>query len=323
MENLKQNKEQITQTSGIIKKILIIAMLVCFIIMALTGILKSRELLRPLNIPYDKLPMARISTLHDWTGIILVLLIIIHLIFNRAWLAYLFKSEKKHKKYWIIGELVILLAAIVYLMINLNIISFSKTSETITNLASIEITWYQGEKLSSIADFHENSIKGPQYIDITGYKLDIDGMVDKNLALTYDQVLNHSKYSKVVTLNCVEGRSVKILREWILLKDLLNEAGIQTGSNTVIFYAYDGYSSSLPLDYIMNNNIILADKINWVALPPSEGFPFMVVAENKRGYKWVKWVTEIKVSNDPGFKWYREKAGYNQNGNFTWPMFEN
>jgi DMSO/TMAO reductase YedYZ molybdopterin-dependent catalytic subunit len=54
------------------------------------------------------------------------------------------------------------------------------------------------------------------------------------------------------------------------LKDLLDEAGIQTGSNTVIFYAVDGYSSSLPLDYIMNNDIMLAYKMNGVAIPPSE-----------------------------------------------------
>ena len=60
-------------------------MIICFTFSALTGILKFRELLRPLNIPYENLPIKQISILHDWAGVILVLLIIIHLIFQRAW----------------------------------------------------------------------------------------------------------------------------------------------------------------------------------------------------------------------------------------------
>lgn len=67
------------------KKIVIFAIFVCFIIMAFTGTLKFRELLRPFNIPYSQLPMRQVSTLHDWTGITLILLIIIHLIFQRLW----------------------------------------------------------------------------------------------------------------------------------------------------------------------------------------------------------------------------------------------
>lgn len=99
------------------------------------------------------------------------------------------------------------------------------------------------------------------------------------------------------------------------------QAGIKPGSNTVIFYAYDGYSSSLPLDYVMNQNIILADKMNGVVIPPERGFPFVVVAESKWGYKWVKWVTKIVISNDPSFKGYWEQRGYSNNGDFSGPMF--
>ena len=195
-------------------------------------------------------------------------------------------------------------------------------SATIKKLKSVEVKQYQGENLSSISDFVENSIKGPQYIDIKNYSLKIGGLVDKNLFLTYDQVINRAKYSKMVTLNCVEGWSVKILWEGVLLKDLLNEAKIKNGGNTVIFYAYDGYTSSLPLDYIINNNILLAYKMNGVTIPPERGFPFMVVAEDKWGYKWVKWVTKIEVSNDPNYKGYWESSGYSQKGDANGPMFE-
>lgn len=194
---------------------------------------------------------------------------------------------------------------------------------SIIALKNTEVKEYQGQKLSSVADFIETSIKGPQYVDINKYTLSVEGMVDNKLDLTYDQVLKHDKYMKVVTLNCVEGWSVNILWEGVLLKDLLAQAGVKPGSNTVIFYAYDGYSSSLPLDYIMNENIILADKMNGVVIPPERGFPFMVVAESKWGYKWVKWVTKIVVSDDSSFKGYWEQRGYSNNGDFSGPMFGN
>jgi hypothetical protein len=289
-------------------------MILCFIIVALTGVLKFRELLRPFNIPYDKLPMKQVSILHDWTGIILILLIFMH---------FVFQININRKKSFTVGALIILVFAGVFFMINLfKPQSFSQGSENIKNLKNVEITEYQGENFSSISDFRENSIKGPQYINIKDYALNIGGLVDKKLTLTYDEVLHYDKYSKIVTLNCVEGWSVKILWEGILLKDLLKEARIKPESNTVIFYAYDGYSSSLPLDYIIDNNIILAYKMNGVTIPPERGFPFQVVAEDKWGYKWVKWVTKIELSSDSNYKGYWEKSGYNQKGDLKGPIFE-
>ena len=226
------------------------------------------------------------------------------------------KKNKNFKIFFIIGGSVIFIAVLIT-------VYFFQKSRMVNNLTSVEIKEYQGENLSSISALRENSIKGPQYVDINNYVLNIDGLVDKKLSLTYDQVLNHKQYSKTVTLNCVEGWSAKILWEGVLLKDLLTEAGVKTGSNTVIFYAADGYSSSLPLDYIINNNILLAYKINGVTLPAKNGYPFQVVAEDKWGYKWVKWVTKIEVSNDPNYKGYWESTGYNQNGDLNGSKYEN
>jgi len=297
-----------------IKKILISAMVLCFTVLSLAGILKFRELLKPFNIPYDKLPMSRISTLHDWAGIILIFLILIHLIIQ----------FKKNKKSFIKIIFLILVGVSAFLLTSFLINKYLlQQPESIKKLESVEIKDYQGEDLSSISDFRENSIKGPQNIDIKNYVLNIDGLVDKKLSLNYDQVLSHNQYTKVVTVKCVEGWSAKILWQGVLIKDLLTEAGVKSGSNTIIFYAVDGYSSSLSLDYVINNNIILASKMNGLNLPPERGFPFQVVAEDKWGYKWVKWVTKIEVSNDPNYKGYWESSGYNQNGDLNGSKYEN
>lgn len=177
-------------------------------------------------------------------------------------------------------------------------------------LASVEVKEYEGKDLSSIRDFQENSIKGPQYIDIKTYSLKIDGLVGSPKDYTYDEVLSHIPYKKVVTLDCVEGWSVDILWEGVLLKELFDEVKVQEAATTVIFHSYDGYSTSLPLSWIVDNQIMIAYKINDVVLPPERGFPFQLVAESKLGYKWARWITRIELSDDSTYQGYWESKGY-------------
>jgi DMSO/TMAO reductase YedYZ molybdopterin-dependent catalytic subunit len=187
---------------------------------------------------------------------------------------------------------------------------------------SVEIKEYKGEKLDPIEKFEENSIGGPQHVNIGKYSLKIGGLVDKSLSLSYDQVLSRQALSKITVIHCVEGWDVKVLWEGVPLAGLLGEAGVKPAANTVVFRSYDGYSTSLPLDYILKKNILLAYKMNGLTLPEERGFPFQVVAEDKWGYKWAKWVTGIELSNDPNTKGYWESRGYNTNGDHSGPIFE-
>jgi DMSO/TMAO reductase YedYZ molybdopterin-dependent catalytic subunit len=207
----------------------------------------------------------------------------------------------------------IIIALIAILMVSIVVLAFFFNSLP-KPLYPGEVTNYQGQDLSKINDFIENSIKGPQQVNASTYHLRITGLVNKTVEYTYEQVLSSfQKYQKVVTLHCVEGWSVKILWEGFLVKDLLDQAGIDPKANTVIFYAYDGYSSALPLEYITKNNIIIAYKINGLTLPPQNGFPFQLVAESNYGYKWVKWITRIEVSNDSSYLGYWESRGFPNN----------
>ena len=54
----------------------------------------------------------------------------------------------------------------------------------------VELEEYQGEALSSIYDFRENSIEGPQYITREKYRLTINGLVNNSYSLSYDEILN-------------------------------------------------------------------------------------------------------------------------------------
>jgi len=74
------------------------------------------------------------------------------------------------------------------------------------------------------------------------------------------------------------------------------------------------------LDYIIDNNIMIAYKMNNVTLPPERGYPFELVAESKWGYKWIKWITSIELSDDDTYKGFWESIGWPNDGNITPPV---
>jgi DMSO/TMAO reductase YedYZ molybdopterin-dependent catalytic subunit len=199
----------------------------------------------------------------------------------------------------------------------------TQNSSNVTSLAKIEVKNYKGKKLSSLTDFVENSIKGPQFIEQATYRLKIDGLVDKPQNYSYGDVVDkHKKYSKVVTLNCVEGWSVTILWEGVLVRDLLNEAGVKNDAQVVILYAHDGYSTSFQVSYFKDHDILMAYKMNGVTVPPERGFPFVLVAEDKWGYKWIKWIDHIELSDNLNYQGYWESRGYSNTGNLKEPYFK-
>jgi DMSO/TMAO reductase YedYZ molybdopterin-dependent catalytic subunit len=182
-------------------------------------------------------------------------------------------------------------------------------------LPAAEVRSYQGSDLSSVNDFHENSIKGPQYINTSDYRLTVTGLTNTTDVYTYQDVLTrYPHYTKVVTLFCVEGWDATILWEGVLVRDLIRDAGVDPRANTVVFTAHDGYTTSFPLDYLMNNDIIMAYKMNNVTLPAERGYPFELVAQDKWGYKWIKWIEKIELTDDPDYRGYWEQRGFSNTG---------
>jgi DMSO/TMAO reductase YedYZ molybdopterin-dependent catalytic subunit len=190
-----------------------------------------------------------------------------------------------------------------------------------TESQKVEINEYQGEKLGSVSDFRENSIKGVQKVDPATYTLRVDGLVQSPSSFSYDELLAMKHVKKLVTINCVEGWSVTALWEGIPLPALFDLVKPTPEANTVIFTAADGYTTSLPLSTIEERNLIIADHINGLVLPPANGFPYQLVAENKWGYKWIRWIVRIDLSSDSDYKGYWESRGFNNNGSIDGPMF--
>lgn len=221
-----------------------------------------------------------------------------------------------------IGIIFLCIAALVTGILFLKGSAGNDNTSNLEELQAVEIKEYEGADLSSITDFRENSIRGPQLIDIDSYVLKVTGLVTIPMEYTYSNVIDERpNYEKVVTLNCVEGWSATILWEGVLVRDLIDEAGPSPDAKIAIFHAYDGYTTSLPIDYILDHDIIMAYKMNGVVLPPERGAPFQLVAESKWGYKWIKWITEIELSDDTDFRGYWEKRGYSNTGDLDKGFF--
>jgi DMSO/TMAO reductase YedYZ molybdopterin-dependent catalytic subunit len=188
----------------------------------------------------------------------------------------------------------------------------------------VEATEFQGVTLTPLDDQGNNALKGTQVIDRDSYVLTVDGLVETPLSLSYVDLQAYEQESWLMDLNCVEGWSFTAKWTGPSLGAILADAQVKPEAIIAIFYTRDvpsGYTS-LGLDYVLENNILLALKINDLTLPPDRGFPLQVVAKNKFGYKWAKWVTRIELSADADFRGYWERAGYNNNADDDGPAFK-
>ena len=190
----------------------------------------------------------------------------------------------------------------------------TSTTTTSSYLLPGEASEYLGTKLTAIV--HQdtsNAIYGPQTVDQETYRLTINGLVDNPLSLSYSDLTALPQVTKLARLNCVEGWSY--LAKWTgpALGTLFAQAKVRPSAVIAIFYTADDDSgfTSLDLNYIQSVNIIITLKDNDVTLKADSGFPARVVAEDKYGYKWAKWVTRVELSDHTNFRGYWESAGYN------------
>lgn len=184
-----------------------------------------------------------------------------------------------------------------------------------------ETLFYQDRSLTPISDQRNNAIRGTQYIDRESYLLEVGGLVETPRNFSYEDLMAFPRVSRVIDLNCVEGWGFTAKWTGFRFADLFEEVGGRKNATTTIFYSADGYSTALELDYLLKNDIILAYKLNDVTLTPERGFPLQLVAEDKYGYKWAKWITGIEITDSP-YRGYWEQRGYNNRADVGGPAFE-
>ena len=195
----------------------------------------------------------------------------------------------------------LILAVILALFIPLGLSACSGAAPSVTittGPTEVEATEFEGVNLTPINQQRNNGLAGKQVLDRATYTLTVDGMVDHPLTLSYDDLLAYPQIDRLEDLNCVDGWFFTAKWTGPSLKAIFTDAGVKPEATIVIFHTTDAPAGfcSLDLNYIMENDIIIALKDNDITLPPERGFPFQVVAMSY-GYKWAKWVTRIEISD--------------------------
>ena len=135
----------------------------------------------------------------------------------------------------------------------------------------------------------------PPAVDISSYRLGVDGLVDRPLSLTYDELKSLPSVTETALLICPAFFVDNAQWTGIPVTSLLKSAGIQARANKITFIGLDGYRQILSIDDVQNEGVFLAYSVNGQALPAVQGFPLRLVAKGKYGNIWVKWVQTIRV----------------------------
>jgi hypothetical protein len=143
----------------------------------------------------------------------------------------------------------------------------------------------------------------PQRLDniLANWQLTVDGLVDNELSLTFDQMVDLPSHDPVVDFHCVEGWSVyDVPWNGVHFRELFNQAGVQASATHVNFHSLGGeYNESLPLDVALETNTIFAYGVGGSSLSIKHGFPARVVIPRLFGYKSAKFVERIELSDHP------------------------
>jgi DMSO/TMAO reductase YedYZ molybdopterin-dependent catalytic subunit len=152
------------------------------------------------------------------------------------------------------------------------------------------------------------------------WSLRIHGLVDRELTLTFDDVMDMDLITRTVTLTCVSdpvgGPYISTAQfTGVLMRDLLAKVGVKAGADQVFSTSSDGYTAGSPLDVIMDpgRNAMLAVGMNGEALPPEHGFPARLVVPGLYGYvSATKWVTDIELTTFAAKTQYWVPRGYSE-----------
>jgi DMSO/TMAO reductase YedYZ molybdopterin-dependent catalytic subunit len=151
-------------------------------------------------------------------------------------------------------------------------------------------------------------------VDIDLWHLEINGLVQNPATWRFQDIVGFTPTTQETTLMCISngldaGLMSNAVWKGLLLRDLLDQAGVLSGAARVRLQGVDNYTDTIPLEKAMDPTTLLAYEMNGESLPDRHGYPLRVVVPGYFGEKNVKWLTRIEVA-DANAKGFYEAQGW-------------
>ena len=161
-------------------------------------------------------------------------------------------------------------------------------------------------------------------VDIKSWTLRVFGMVDREVTLTFDQLVELPLIERYVTITCVSnevGGDLIGNAKWtgVRLADVLDMAGVQAGATQVVPRSVDGWAAGFPTGWVTAperpRDALIAVKMNGDPLPVAHGFPARLIVPGLYGYvSATKWLKEIELTTWEAFDSYWVPRGWSKTG---------
>jgi DMSO/TMAO reductase YedYZ molybdopterin-dependent catalytic subunit len=150
----------------------------------------------------------------------------------------------------------------------------------------------------------------PHYDDLSRWDLRVFGLVEEEKSFSFEDIQNLPKTQIRTDVHCVTRWSkLDTLWEGVLVRDFLKHVRVQPEAKFVIAHGEFGYTTNLPLVVMLEDDVLLAYRLDGKPLEPEHGYPLRTLVPKKYFWKSAKWLRGLEFSSQdkPGF-W--EQAGY-------------
>ncbi|MDQ0734231.1 molybdopterin-dependent oxidoreductase [Arthrobacter agilis] len=158
-------------------------------------------------------------------------------------------------------------------------------------------------------------------VDPAQWSLKVTGRVDREVEITFDDLLALPLIERHITLACVSntvGGDLTGTARWLgwPVRELLARAGVQPGADMVLSRSVDGFTAGTPLEALTDSrDSLLAVGMNGEPLPVEHGFPVRLVVPGLYGFvSATKWVSELTVTRFADDRAYWSTRGWSERG---------
>jgi len=153
-------------------------------------------------------------------------------------------------------------------------------------------------------------------IDLATWDLTVTGEVERDLTLTWEQLLELPSREVTVDIHCVTRWSrFDTTFKGVHWSELAKLVSPKPSARFVIAHAEQGFASNMPIDAIEDENALIAYEADGEPLTPDHGWPVRLVVPSRYFWKSAKWLRglEHRSTDEPGF-W--ERYGYHNDANY-------